>query len=113
MIHIPGIKELQSESVLIRLEGDNNYTNIYIQHQLTPLLASRSLMYFQKQLPDFLRVSKSTLINPAFVVRLVKKERAFYLRLADGALVLISRRRVTETITAIHTGHMKETALPE
>ncbi|MBO0953177.1 LytTR family DNA-binding domain-containing protein [Fibrella forsythiae] len=101
MIHIPSNQSLQRAELVLRLEGDGNYTNIHCLHRLKPLLISRTLLYFQRQLPDFLRVSKSTLVNPAYVVRLAKKGTVAYVYLRDDTMVLVSRRRVAETVSAL------------
>ncbi|MBO0953190.1 LytTR family transcriptional regulator [Fibrella sp. HMF5405] len=103
MIHIPGYSALQHPELIIRLEGDSNYTNIYTLNQPRPLLVSQTLLYYQRQLPGFLRVSKSSLVNPAYVVRIVKKGKVLHLRLTDDTMVLVSRRRMTETLTVLNS----------
>ncbi|MBO0951567.1 LytTR family transcriptional regulator DNA-binding domain-containing protein [Fibrella forsythiae] len=101
MIYFPGYSPLKRPELIIRLEGDGNYTNIYSLQQSRPLLVSQTLLHHQRQLPSFLRVSKSSLVNPAHVVRIVKKGRVVHLRLQDDAMVLVSRRRVSETVAAL------------
>jgi two-component system, LytTR family, response regulator len=102
LIHIPNQKVLQNPASIIRLEGVDNYTNIYRLGEPVPFLASQTLLYFQKQLPDFLRISKSSLVNPAFVLRVVKKGRATHLRLKDDTMLLVSRRRAADTLEALN-----------
>ncbi|RYF50030.1 MAG: LytTR family transcriptional regulator, partial [Cytophagaceae bacterium] len=104
---------LQPSELVIRLEGDGNYTSIYSLNQTKPLFISRTLLYFQRQLPGFLRISKSTLVNPAYVVRLAKKGKVFYVRLTDDTLVVVSRRRVAETAAALSKLGKPEEKLPK
>lgn len=96
---IPGYRHIHNSQHIIRLEGEGNYTNVYLSQQTKPLLTSRTLKYFQKQLPGFIRISKSALVNPAYVEKMIGSgSTTVSLQLADGTRLSISRRRVTDTI---------------
>ncbi|RYF69380.1 MAG: LytTR family transcriptional regulator, partial [Cytophagaceae bacterium] len=101
MIHIPRNKPLPRPELIIRLEADGCYTTIYYKNQPRPALISRTLLYFQRELPHFLRINKSALINPAYVVTVVREDKKRYVRLTDETLVLIARRRTEETVATL------------
>ncbi|RZM08501.1 MAG: LytTR family transcriptional regulator [Pedobacter sp.] len=101
MIHISRSLPLPRPELVIRLESDASYTNIYYKNQPRPVLMSRTLLHFQRGLPSFWRVSKSALVNPAYVVGIVREDKKYYVRMTDDTLVLIARRRQEETLAAL------------
>jgi DNA-binding LytR/AlgR family response regulator len=63
------------------------------------LLVSQTLNFFEDRLPQFLRVSKSMLVNPAFIQKTVQYDaKTMHLWITDGTRVDVSRRR-NETVT--------------
>ncbi len=98
-LSIPGYRHIQDPQALNRLTGNGNYTWIEFAGVKSPVLISQTLKHFERQLPGFIRVSKSVLLNPNQVIG-TKREgsRTLYLRLADDSLVLVSRRREIETM---------------
>ena len=94
-VRIPGYRHIQNAQLISRLEGDGNYTLIYLRDAVRPLLVSQTLKYFECQLPNFLRVSKSLLINPVVVDHIVRLDaKTVHLHLLDCGQVTVSRRRV-------------------
>jgi len=101
-LRIPGYRKIQDAQLIIRLEGNGNYTIIHLKGQLKPLLVSQTLKYFEFQLPDFIRVSKSSIINPAYIKKVIQEDpKTMSLELADGVIILVSRRRVTGTLSRL------------
>jgi two-component system LytT family response regulator len=95
---IPGYRHFQDTHLMMRLEGDGNYTLIHLSGRSHPLLVSQTLKYFELQLPFFIRASKSSLINPAYIDTVVKQDsKTMHLRLTDGARIPVSRRRIIDT----------------
>lgn len=94
---IPGYRHIKDRRLIIRLEGDGNYTLFHLKGYQKPLMVSQTLKYFENQLPGFIRVSKSSFVNPEYIDRIVKAQaRSMYLLLTDGARVVVSRRRMAE-----------------
>ena len=104
-LSIPGYRHIQDIQALNCLTGNGNYTWVEFVGEKKPVLVSQTLKHFERQLPDFIRVSKSVLLNPNYVVGTMREDaRTVYLRLADERLVLISRRRLAETIDKLGKG---------
>ncbi len=98
-LSIPGYPHIQDAQALKRLTGNGNYTWIEFSGVKSRVLTSQTLKHFERQLPDFIRVSKSVLLNPNYVIGTMRENpRALYVRLADESLVLVSRRREIEII---------------
>lgn len=94
---VPGYRHVRDDQMLNRLTGNGNYTWIELTNEKQPVLVSQTLKYFERQLPGFIRVSKSVLLNPAFVVGFTREgTRTLYLLLADGSRTLVSRRRMPD-----------------
>lgn len=83
-------------SEIIRCEGENNYTTIYVS-QVKPLIVSRTLKDFESILSDygFMRVHKSHLVNMKYVTRI---DRDGSLGLQNGDIIPVSRRRKEEVM---------------
>lgn len=99
---LPGYRHIRNAQLIVRLEGDGNYTNVYLDADPTPLLVSRTLKWFEDQLPTFIRLSKSTLVNPGYIEQIKKTDpKTVYLRLSDGHQLLVARRRIGETLSRL------------
>lgn len=95
---IPGYKNLHDRGLITRLEADGNYTWLHLTDKPVPLLVSQTLNYFVPLLPDFIRIHKSTLINPDYVREVIDEgSKQLQLVLADGTVSEVSRRRISET----------------
>ena len=87
---------------IIYLEGQNNYTRIFFDHQ-KPLLVSRTIGDYEDLLSEykFFRVHKSYLVNQDHVV---KVEKDGMLGLSNGISIPLSRRKRTEVMEKIVGG---------
>lgn len=95
---IPGYRHIRDTRFMIRLEGNGNYTVIYLSDHSRPLMVSQTLKYFELRLPCFIRASKSSLINPAYIDTVIKQDsKTMYLQLTDGVSIPVSRRRICDT----------------
>lgn len=75
--------------------GADNYTWVYFRNGKRQLLA-KPLVYFEQRLPDFIRIHKTALVNPAFVADIQPPPRpkmAATVQLQDGTVLPVSRRR--------------------
>ncbi|MBO0953131.1 LytTR family DNA-binding domain-containing protein [Fibrella forsythiae] len=103
-LKIPGYPSIDTDAFISHFEGCNNYTLVFAEGVVQPLLTSRSLLYFEGQLPHFIRISKSHLINPAYVDSVSRTGRlAVTLTLRGGARLVISRRRTPASLLRIWT----------
>ena len=60
------INPLLSHPVLLAyFSGADNYSWVYFRNGKRQLLA-KPLTYFERQLPDFIRIHKIAVVNPAF-----------------------------------------------
>ena len=77
-------------------QGDGNYTRLYLASGQMELV-SNTLKIFEKRWPDFIRASKSHLVNPFYVSSITTRNyRHGTLRMRDGTVLEISRRRFKE-----------------
>ncbi|UFH53324.1 response regulator transcription factor [Spirosoma sp. KNUC1025] len=86
---------LQSPESIVYFLGANNYCWLYFRNGEKKLLA-KPISYLEGQLPGFIRVHKTVLINPAYVKSLHQPPRqkmAGEIRLASGEVFPVSRRR--------------------
>ncbi len=102
---IPGHRHLQNLQSISWLQGTGrNYTLIYILGRPSPLLTTMTLKWYEDRLPAYLRVSKSSLVNPRFVREVVKiTAKQHHLLLKDGTTIPIARRRIAQTIASLAT----------
>lgn len=91
---IPAHRELYNTNELVYFEGNSNYTNVYQLARSRPLLASKTLKYFDERLPGFVRISKRYLINPIHVThRHWSTSRSLTIELTGGQRIVVARRR--------------------
>jgi len=83
---------LKTQSI-IRLQGESNYTRIYLIGGRS-ILASKTLVEFEELLEDFefFRVHKTHLVNLSHVKSFYKTKNS-YLLLSDNSRIPVSRRR--------------------
>ena len=91
-IYIPGYSPVNSE-LIICFRGDINYSWLYLASGQKWLTAT-TLLYFENQLSDFLRISRKYLVNPAHVThyRLICHKHLM-ISLSNGSELLVSRRQ--------------------
>ena len=82
--------------VLIRyLAGANNYSFVHFRNG-EQLMISKSLRFLEKQLPDFVRLHKTTLVNPDCITEVQQPPHARTggnVVLEDGTVIPVSRRQ--------------------
>lgn len=83
---------------IIRLEGDSNYTKIYVKND-APIITSKTLKELQEILQEdyFYRIHKSHIINLNFLKE-YSNEDGGYAIMSDNSKIMISRRRHQEFI---------------
>lgn len=89
---------IRQPDMLTYLTGANNYTWVQFRSGKRVLL-SKSLTYFADQLPNFVRIHKTALINPTYVMGLQPPPRpkmAAAVQMHDGTLLPVGRRRWLE-----------------
>lgn len=102
LLRIPGYRHLQNRQHISRLEGIGNYTLIHVSNDPKPLMVSQTLKRFEQHFPNFLRISKSVLVNPRYVERVIKENsKVLHLELNNGLCLLVSRRRIPETLARL------------
>ncbi|ARK08844.1 LytTR family DNA-binding domain-containing protein [Fibrella sp. ES10-3-2-2] len=130
---VPGYRYLQDEALLVYCQGASNYTLLHLTKlerpllvnattflpttHAAPLMVTRTLRYFEEQLPHFIRISKSLLVNPLYMDKIVSvKGRSMQVHLLDGTVLDGSRRRILETtnqFTRYREGVAAKKAKPE
>ncbi|RIV27140.1 LytTR family transcriptional regulator [Fibrisoma montanum] len=101
-LHIPGYRHLRNAQPIERLEATGNYTFIFFRGNPKPILTSQTLKYFEDQLTDYIRVSKSALINPDFIEKVIRYDaKTVCVQLIGGHQVALSRRRIIEVMERI------------
>ncbi|MFD2938392.1 LytR/AlgR family response regulator transcription factor [Spirosoma flavum] len=91
---VPGLQKPCSIDLIIWIEGDGNYVWIHFVDR-PKFLSSQTLKWFAHQLPAFLRVHKSSLINLDHLVLFNRTNgRQAKVILSNGVTLLVSRRRV-------------------
>ena len=99
---IPGYRHFQHQHLISRLEGSGNYTLVHVLGTPTPLVFSQTLKRFESDWPQFIRISKSSLVNPRYIDRLVRQDaKVVYVKLIDGHRLLVSRRRIPQTLARL------------
>ena len=90
-----------SSDAIVRCEADNNYTTLYMKDK-SKHLVSRTLKEFEELLKPygFFRVHASHLINLDCVAEYIKGEGG-QVKLIDGSVVEVSRRKKEEFISQI------------
>lgn len=96
-IKLPGDNQPIAVQEIVWLEGDSNYTRVHFQNRKVQLI-TRTLKWFDDELPDFLRIHRSILVNPVFVRHLIRRaDNTVILQLKDGSKLAVSRRRIRQT----------------
>ena len=96
VLKLPGLSKPVIVELIACAEGHGNYTWLYITHQ-PKYLATVTLKRIEAQLPGFIRVHKSSLINPMHVAQ-VKFDgyRHMTIHMTNGIIVLVARRRIEQ-----------------
>lgn len=94
VLKLPGLRPPVALDSIIWVEGHGNYSWVYFTQQPRYLWAT-TLKRVEAQLPGFIRIHKSALINPTYVDKLTMTgPRSLCIRMSDGAKLLVARRRM-------------------
>jgi two-component system LytT family response regulator len=85
---------------ITHMQSDGNYTTIFAQNG-SKYIVSKLIKEFENLLPDklFIRIHKSHIINMNFISAVIHSESL--VKLTDGALVPIARRRKHDLLDAL------------
>ena len=87
---------------IIWMEGDGNYTRVHLSNGRVELLPW-TLKLLSSKLPDFVRIHKSSLINPQYVGELKSRGyRDYYIKLNSGQILSVSRKRIHQTASKLN-----------
>ncbi|MVM35959.1 LytTR family transcriptional regulator [Spirosoma sp. HMF4905] len=101
-IKLPGLGKPFSVKAIIRLQGDGNYTWLYLSTQAAPVLIALTLKWFETHLPGFVRVHKSELINPLFIQSIDLFDASqLEICLLNNYKSKVSRRRIEPVLAKI------------
>jgi two-component system, LytTR family, response regulator len=86
---------------LIRLEADNNYTNLYLRGN-AKVTASKTMKHFEEMLPEekFFRVHRSKIVNIDFIKELSYEDGGL-LVLKDGVKIPIPKNKLHSLIEKV------------
>lgn len=87
-----------NQTEILFLEGEINYTFLHLKDGKT-IISSFTLLRHQEKLGHFLRVSKKHLVNPDYILEMHKSKDDPKVKLIDGKVLRISRRRIEYIIT--------------
>ncbi|MEM7656335.1 MAG: LytTR family DNA-binding domain-containing protein [Bacteroidota bacterium] len=95
-----GIHLVELEQI-IRIEGEENYSRVFL-HQQEPILMARTLKYVQQLIdsPQFIRVHRKHLVNLHYVVS-YQNQPAHVVIMEDGSRLPISRRKLSNFLTQL------------
>ena len=95
--------EFVEATSIVRCQGESNYTHIFFENR-KPLLVSKTLVEFEELLVEFsfIRIHKTHLVNLKKVTAWLKTDGGM-LRMSNGDVVPISRRRKEEIIKKLRT----------
>ena len=94
VLKLPGLRSSVALDSIIWVEGHGNYSWVYFTQQPRYLWAT-TLKQVEAQLPGFIRVHKSALVNPAHVARMtMTAPRSWWIRLDNGVKLPVARRRI-------------------
>ena len=97
---------LEQPSLLAYFIGADNYAWLQFRSGERRLLA-KPLLYFEARLPNFIRIHKTALINPAYIASVDQPTRpktGGLIRLMDGTELPVSRRRWKAVTELLQTG---------
>ncbi|GAB2546155.1 LytTR family DNA-binding domain-containing protein [Spirosoma aerophilum] len=81
---------------IVWLEGDGNYSRIHLadgRYESLPY----TLKILEEKLPAFVRIHKSSLVNPIYIQEIRNwGQKSYYLKLTSGQVLVVSSKRVSE-----------------
>lgn len=108
------INALRHPVLISYLSGANNYSFVHFRTG-EQLLVSKSLRFLEKQLPHFIRIHKTLLINPACVKKLQNQphsKTSGAVVLEDDTVLPVSRRQWPILLETVETAYDQEAISP-
>ena len=101
-LNLPFKKSIPTKDI-VYLQSDSNYTQIYLKDKGGKVMAAKSLMHIHEQInmPEFIRINRSQVINKRFVASTTTEQNYSILKLKDGSTFKTSRRRTEQFLNAI------------
>lgn len=104
LLQLRGYKAPLLTADLIWLEGNSNYSLLH-RINAPKLMTARTLVRWQKMLPEFIRISRSALVNPHHIQRVQRLSTyQVEMTLSDGTVLVVARRRIAEVYRAVRSG---------
>lgn len=105
---VPGLNRLLLIKSVLWIEAKGNYSLIHRTDE-RPYMTATTLKWFELTLPDFIRVHKAVLVNPAYVVdyNIGSRTQINWVRLENGEELPLSRRRKKFISTRLYEAVMK------
>ena len=83
-----------NQAAIVRISGHSNYSYVHMKDGKTHVFPS-SIAQYASRLPDFVRIHKQHLVNPAFVQAAVRIDsKQAYITLQSGEILPIAKRRI-------------------
>ncbi|SOE19658.1 LytTr DNA-binding domain-containing protein [Spirosomataceae bacterium TFI 002] len=86
-------KQIENANKIMFLRGDVNYTDLFFENGKYSKECV-TLKRFEEQLEGFVRVSRSYLVNPRFIHKVVSSPNYCHLEMKNGKEVVVSRRKL-------------------
>lgn len=97
-LKVPGLHRPLPIDTIIWIQGDENYVHMHLLNGRYYTLTN-TLKWYDEQLPQFVRLHKSSLVNPAYVTHLKRaNSRNVKAILSNGLSLRVSRRRIGPVI---------------
>lgn len=89
------LKEIANETSILFIKAEQNYSVFHLENGIM-LTSAYTLKHYEKHLHnnDFIRLSRSFLVQTSFVKEISKQTNSSYAVLKNGSKILISRRRL-------------------
>lgn len=92
-IFIPGIARQFASSSIVWVRAEGNYSWIHFSNGHR-YLGSQTLKWYEQRLTSFLRIHKSSLVNPDHIVAVERRDNnEWHVVMSDRAAVPVARRR--------------------
>jgi len=90
-------------TTIIRIQSVSNYSKLFFSNGKT-LVVAKVLKWFEGALPgaQFIRVHRTHIVNKLFIHRYIKTD-GYKVRLINGELVEVSRRKKTLVIQSLYS----------
>ena len=93
-LKVPGIRKPVPIRSIVWIQGVDNYARLYFRNG-QQFLATRTLKWFDDQLPQFIRIRKSVLVNANHVTHCQWEPcRSVLITVRTGVAFPVARRRV-------------------